>query len=68
MYELYLTCPRGLEQSLYDETRTIINQDINIQFNMENLAYSNLKTSKFAIIAVEYVSSFRTLFRFKITI
>jgi len=28
MYELYLTCPRGLEQSLYDETRTIINQDI----------------------------------------
>ena len=30
MYELYLTCPRGLEQSLYDETRTIINQDITL--------------------------------------
>ena len=30
MYELYLTCPRGLEQSLYDETRDIINQDITL--------------------------------------
>ena len=30
MHELYLTCPRGLEQSLYDETRTIVNQDITL--------------------------------------
>ena len=30
MYQLYLTCPRGLEQVLYNETKEYVSQKINI--------------------------------------
>ena len=30
MYKLYLTCPRGLEQVLFNETSNYINQKIKI--------------------------------------
>ena len=51
MHELYLTCPRGLEQPLYNETKTIINQNIEvgmggIQFKgtLEDIYRINYKT------------------------
>ena len=30
MHEYYLTCPRGLENILYDEVKTLVKQDISI--------------------------------------
>ena len=51
MYELYLTCPRGLEQPLFDETKGIIKQEISIgkggiQFKgtLEDIYRINYKT------------------------
>ena len=51
MHELYLTCPRGLEQPLYDETKNIIKNEISIgkggiQFKgtLEDIYRINYKT------------------------
>ena len=51
MHELYLTCPRGLEQPLYDETKNIIKNEIligkgGIQFKgtLEDIYRINYKT------------------------
>tara|TARA_B100001996_G_scaffold223843_1_gene172224 strand:- start:508 stop:1644 length:1137 start_codon:yes stop_codon:yes gene_type:complete len=51
MYQLYLTCPRGLEEVLYNETKEYISQKINIDnggiiFNgdLEDIYKINYKT------------------------
>ena len=75
MHELYLTCPRGLEQSLYEETKTIINQDIKldkggIQFkgSLEDIYRINYK-SRIAMnlhlkLFTGYVNSYNDLYKF----
>ena len=51
MYKFYLTCPRGLEEVLYNETKDYISQTINIDNggitssgNLEDIYRINYKT------------------------
>ena len=74
MYQLYLTCPRGLEQVLYNETKEYVSQKINInnggiilKGSLEDIYRINYKTRIGMNLHMElfqgYISNYEDLYK-----